>query len=50
MRCAICLHGNISYKSCCNMYIHKKCQKRWGNECIVCKLQSNFSCDNTKTI
>lgn len=37
MRCVICLQGNINYKSCCNIHVHKKCQKKWGKECIICK-------------
>lgn len=37
MRCAICLSGNISYKMCCNLHVHKKCQKKWGKNCIICK-------------
>lgn len=37
MRCAICLSGNINYKMCCNLHVHKRCQKKWGNTCIICK-------------
>lgn len=37
MRCAICLAGNIKYKMCCNTHVHKKCQKLWGETCIICR-------------
>lgn len=39
MRCVICLSGNINYKLCCNIHVHKKCQKKWGKNCIICKKQ-----------
>jgi hypothetical protein len=38
MRCAICLGGNIKYKTCCNIHIHKQCQKKWGENCIICRM------------
>ena len=42
MRCAICLSGNISYKMCCNMYIHRKCQKQWSKNCIICRKEIKY--------
>jgi len=32
----ICLDLRARIKHCC-VYTHKKCQKRWGSACIICK-------------
>jgi hypothetical protein len=36
MKCLICLNNKASKKHCC-VKTHVKCQKQWGDTCIICK-------------
>ena len=42
----ICLSGWARRKYCC-VYTHKKCQKRWGSSCIICKKNTGIFTRNS---